>query len=68
MIDRICENLERKAKENNHKIVDGFYEALIMGKAKMLRMDCEVCDFFAIVDPNTGKNIQSYSGPCRGKS
>ena len=69
MIDRICIDLETKAKENNHhRIGKGFQDALILGKVKMFRMDCEVCDFFAVVDPKTGKNIQSYSGPCRGRN
>jgi hypothetical protein len=64
MIDRICENLERQAKADHHQIGKGFYEALLL-KTRMLRMDCQSCDFFVVVDHESGKYIQSFNGPCK---
>jgi hypothetical protein len=65
MIDRICIDLETKAKTDHHHIGKGFQDALILGKVKMLRMDCQQCDFFIVVDPETGKYVQSFNGPCK---
>ena len=67
MIDRMCKTLEKQARDNNHHVTDGFQAAHIL-KVPMLRIDCELCDFFAVMDPETGKFIQSYSGPCRGNN
>lgn len=64
MIDRICESLERQARESDRHDVGGFTECLLLGEVRVLRMDCRVCDFFAIVDPETGRHIQSMSGVC----
>lgn len=67
MIDRIYKNLETKAKADHHQIGKGFCEALLL-KTKMLRLDCQQCNFFIVMDPESGKYIQSYSGPCRGNN
>ena len=67
MIDLICGTLEKQALENNHNIGKGFYDAILAGKVPMLRMDCQDCDFFVVVDPTFGKHIQSKSGPCTGR-
>jgi hypothetical protein len=68
VIDRLCENLERQATANHHQIGVGFREALMLGKVRMLRMDCQCCDYFMIIDPISLKHIQSYPGPCRGNN
>jgi len=64
MINRICEILERQARENDGHDVGGFSECLLLGKVRVLRMDCRACDWFALVDPETGQHLQSRSGHC----
>lgn len=66
MLDKICEELEREALDKGHDIGLGFYEALMLGKVPMLRMDCRKCDFFAVVEPSSYRCLKSGEGSCDG--
>jgi hypothetical protein len=67
MIDQLCKSIEHQAQQDGHVIGKGFVDAFLL-KIKMLRMDCQICDYFVIIDPKTGKHIQSSTGRCPGTS
>ena len=64
-IDPVCEKLMDQAIENNHSIGTGFRDVLLLDRFPALRLDCKKCNFFILVDPETGRYIQSYTGVCK---
>lgn len=64
MIRKIISSIEEQAKTNKHDIGGGFYETKILNKKIVLRLNCSKCDFFAILDPETGRFLRSNKGLC----
>ncbi len=68
MIDRICEDLERKAMDHGHDIGDGFEERSLFGMVPTLQMSCSKpgCKYLVVMDPETGRHIECNGGKCPG--
>ena len=67
MIDKLCNDLERKALDQGHDIGDGFAEKTLF-MVPTLQMSCSRpgCQYLAVMDPKSGRHIECNGGPCRG--